>query len=94
MVAAFFQPLNRYARSRGARNNPGQRMKYEAEQQDLESALHPLINPEHTSTARQAQPLRAELQRTQCRLGPEREATSHVGAETDSQDTGLRKGFI
>ena len=44
MVAALFQPLN----SRGARNNPGQRMKYKAEQQALESVLHPLINPEHT----------------------------------------------
>lgn len=61
MVAALFQSLN----SRGARNNPGQRMKYKAEQQALESVLHPLINPEHTSTAHQAQPLRAESQRTQ-----------------------------
>ena len=33
-----------------------------------------LISPEHTSTARQAQPLRPELQSTHRCLGPEREA--------------------
>lgn len=53
-----------------------------------------LISPEHTSTARQAQPLRPELQSTHRCLGPEREAAPDVGAETDSQDMGLKKGFI
>ena len=53
-------------------------MKYEAEQQDLESALHPPINPEHTSTARQAQPLRAESQSTQRSLSPWSRKRSHL----------------
>lgn len=53
-------------------------MKYEAEQQDLESALHPAINPEHTCTAHQAQTLRAESQRTQHSSSPRSQKRSHL----------------